>query len=316
MIDKKTKLNKADCVTNAFFLILFLFFIFIPTILFSKTVVIDSQKQFYLAEKYLKQKDYDLSVSEYKKFIVFFPNDKKLEEAHYKVAFVYFKGGAYNRAIKEVEVALQKFPFGQFFFEMNLLLADCFNKLGNFSQVNIAMKNLLAVLEDKNRKDEALYKFAWFCFENGKWEKGKHYLSQISLENEEKYEIKTLNKRLMFLNKLDRKNPRVAGALSIIPGLGFAYCERYKDAFTSFLFNGLLIAAAKKSFDDDNVALGTFITIIELGFYTGNIYGSVSSAHKYNKKQDNRFFKILEDLKFSISSNMENSVSLSLNFPF
>ena len=290
--------------------------ILLPSYLNAKTIILDSTKQFHLAEKHFEEKAYDLAVSEYKKFIFLFPNDKNVETAHYKVALAYFEGGVYNRSIEEIEKTLSKFSFGTLFLENNILMAKCFNKLGNFSQVNHIMKNLLVSTEVQNEKDKILYEFAWFCFENGKWERGKHYLSKISDKNREKYDVQTLNKKLELLSKLNKKNPTIAGALSVIPGLGFAYCERYQDAFTSFLFNGLLIIAAKESFDDDKVALGAFITIIETGFYSGNIYGSISSAHKYNKKQENIFYKFIKESKISLSSNLKNSSFVSLNFKF
>ena len=46
-----------------------------------------------------------------------------------------------------------------------------------------------------------------------------------------------------------------------------------------------MIIAAWEAFDNDNEALGSLLTLFEIGFYTGNIYSAVNAAHKYNKKQ-------------------------------
>jgi hypothetical protein len=89
------------------------------------------------------------------------------------------------------------------------------------------------------------------------------------------------------------KSPRLAGFLSVLPGAGFAYCGRYRDALAAFLLNAGLILAACESFDNDNEALGAVIAFVGAGFYGGNIYGAVSSAHKYNRSSRQRF---LEDL--------------------
>jgi hypothetical protein len=98
-----------------------------------------------------------------------------------------------------------------------------------------------------------------------------------------KYSIEILINKLDGINSIKRKNPKIAGALSIIPGAGFLYCERYRDALVSFLLNSALIIASYKSFQNDNPYFGGAIAFFETGFYTGNIYGSISSVHKYNK---------------------------------
>jgi len=39
-----------------------------------------------------------------------------------------------------------------------------------------------------------------------------------------------------------------------------------------------------------------------VGFYSGNIYSAISSAHKYNRDEKNRFFNYLKDnTKLNIS---------------
>ena len=45
------------------------------------------------------------------------------------------------------------------------------------------------------------------------------------------------------------------------------------------------IVAAWQAYDDGNEALAGVIGFVGTGFYSGNIYGSITSAHKYNKKK-------------------------------
>ena len=78
---------------------------------------------------------------------------------------------------------------------------------------------------------------------------------------------------------------------AILPGSGQIYIERYKDATSTFVLNSLFIAGAWIAFEGDNPALGAILTIFELGWYKGNIYGAVSRAHKYNRKIDEDIFR-------------------------
>jgi hypothetical protein len=91
--------------------------------------------------------------------------------------------------------------------------------------------------------------------------------------------------------------------LSIVPGGGQLYCNRYQDAMTAFLINAGLIWAAWEAFDNEQYALGSVISFVEFGFYAGNIYGAVSSAHKYNRDRIAEFRERL---------NQRRQMSLSL----
>ncbi len=103
-------------------------------------------------------------------------------------------------------------------------------------------------------------------------------------------------------------------------GAGHLYCERKRDAFVSFLLNGAMIYAAYEAFDHDHDALGGIITFFELGFYSGNIYSAVSSAHKYNRHEKSKFLDYLKKhAKINISSVRQNegeSLVLLCQFSF
>ncbi len=94
---------------------------------------------------------------------------------------------------------------------------------------------------------------------------------------------------------LPYKNPQTAGVLAILPGLGHLYCERPKDALVAFLLNGVTIWAAVEAFDEDLQVLGGILILLEVGFYAGNIYSAVNSAHKFNRKVRNDFRRSLPD---------------------
>ena len=86
-----------------------------------------------------------------------------------------------------------------------------------------------------------------------------------------------------------RKRPVLAGTLSIIPGAGQLYCNRYEDALIAFLLNVGLFWAASDAFHQDQPALGGLLSFVGLGFYFGNIYGAVGDAHKYNQNRQSEY---------------------------
>lgn len=94
--------------------------------------------------------------------------------------------------------------------------------------------------------------------------------------------------------------------------------ERYQDAFIAFLLNGGLILAAYESFDKGHNALGGLLTFVGFGFYAGNIYGAVTGAHKFNRKENGQFiYKLRKNTRVNLSADLENkSVCLSFQFSF
>lgn len=80
---------------------------------------------------------------------------------------------------------------------------------------------------------------------------------------------------------IKRKNPVLAGVMSIIPGLGRFYCERPDDAL--FAMSTVIIpvlAAVYYNYIDYKPGLYTAAGIAGL-FALGDIYGAVNSANQY-----------------------------------
>lgn len=88
--------------------------------------------------------------------------------------------------------------------------------------------------------------------------------------------------RILAVRSMPGKNPVLAGLFSVVPGGGFLYTGRIRDAAAAFFLNAGLGLAAWKAFEQDNPALGGVISFVGAGFYSGSIYGSVSAAHKFN----------------------------------
>lgn len=80
------------------------------------------------------------------------------------------------------------------------------------------------------------------------------------------------------------KSPAVGGVLSaVLPGSGYLYAGKPSTALTSFIVNGLFIWSAVEMFSDRKYAVGGTISFIGIGWYLGNIKGSINSVESYNK---------------------------------
>jgi TM2 domain-containing membrane protein YozV len=112
----------------------------------------------------------------------------------------------------------------------------------------------------------------------------------ISPEIEKEAEI--ISEMIKEKKNFRYKSPEAAGVLSaFLPGSGQFYNGRYQDGVYSFLLNALFIVGAYKAYDQENFALAGILTLFEIGWYTGGIYGAVSGAHKCNNRIDEDHFR-------------------------
>jgi len=200
-------------------------------------------------------------------------------ERQFQFAEDYFQNGEYYRAIGEYKRFIYFFPSSDKVELARYKIGLCFL---NGEQYLEAIKAFDELIEDYQNTGYAL----------------KSYL-KISRAY---VLLKRYDAALTGIKNVITIAPNTAGLLAIIPGAGHLYCERNKDALISFLLNGAMIYAAYEAFDHDLDVIGGIITFFELGFYSGNIYSAVSSAHKYNRDEKSKFLDYLKkNTKVNIS---------------
>jgi tetratricopeptide (TPR) repeat protein len=283
-------------------------------------IVLDPERQFQFAEQYFQRGEYYRAIGEYERFIYFFPLSDKVELARYMIGLSYLRGERYKEAIQAFNALIEEYRNTGYALKSYLGISKAYVELKRYDVALSILNNLITIAPDQEIRDKAYYKKGWVYLEMGLWEKARESFEEISPQNRERYNIKQILTELKEKRPLRRKNPTVAGLLAIVPGAGHLYSERKRDALISFLLNGAMIYAAYEAFDHDLDALGGIITLFELGFYSGNIYGAVSSAHKYNRDEKNRFLNYLkEHSKINISlvsPKKSKSILLACQFSF
>lgn len=151
-------------------------------------------------------------------------------------------------------------------------------------------------------RDRAFYFKGLIELERADWKRAKGAFDSVSPNNDLHSSAFFLSQSLNNADKLPQKNPELAGTLAaILPGAGHLYSERPRDAAVSFLLNGAFIAAAIQLFRHGNEIVGGVAAFFELGWYSGNIYSAVSSAHKYNENIKIEFIhKLKRSSRFSL----------------
>jgi TolA-binding protein len=281
-------------------------------------VILSPDKQFNYAQDLFSSKDYSTAVNEYKRFIHFFPKDDRVELAMFQVGMSYFLGGHFNAAVNSFKKITDQYFDTEYSIRSYFMMSEAYVKLKAFNLALINLNNLITITQDEEIRDEAFYRIGWIHIETASWDKARDSFKKISPKNKNKFRLERLADELDKETLIPQKDPKLAGFLSIIPGGGYLYCERYQDALIAFLLNGGLIYAAYESFVKGHGALGGLITFVGFGFYAGNIYGAVTSAHKFNRKETGQFiYNLKKNARINLSADLENkSVCLSFRFSF
>jgi len=113
----------------------------------------------------------------------------------------------------------------------------------------------------------------------------KPKLAHQHIENFQNVDNRLKNISVLYQNS-SKKSPIIAGMMSaVIPTLGRHYARDHKDAVFSFIFMASTGFQAYRRFKSNGIGSpsGWAYAAVFGGFYTGNIYGSVKAAQRYNR---------------------------------
>ncbi len=259
-----------------------------------EALTLDGEAQFTYARTLYESGDYISAVVEFKRFVHFFADDVRVSEARYLTGLCWMNGGRYPEALQVFQDISRQIPEDPFAVDAGFMTARCHEKTGNPLLGAVELQNLIRGSKDESVKERARYALAWLYLDTGSWGMARQAFSTMDQGSRSLYPVDQILEGLDKTPEIPRKNPVVSGALALVPGAGYLYCERPKDALVSFIINGGLIYSAIRSFKHDDYALGGVVSFVGFGFYAGSIHGSVTAAHKYNRAQARRF---IEDLK-------------------
>jgi len=266
---------------------------------------IQPDEQFQFAAQYFSRGEYERAISEYERFIYFFPKDNRVAQARQEIGKSYFALGRFGEALEAFREVANDFPGTGVALDARFAISRCLVKMDDPQNAVRNLEQLTSAAGDQLLIDKAWYEIGWIFVETENWDSAKSSFGRISPKSRIDYDLDNFAGELDKSNDIPRKNPGLAGFLSVIPGGGYLYCGRRQDALMAFLLNSGLIWAGVLAFQNDNPALGAVIGFVGSGFYAGNIYGGINCAHKYNKDRTQEF---IENLKRQSRINLSMDV--------
>lgn len=265
---------------------------------------IDITGQYAFAESLFNEGDYYRAITEYKRLIFFFPQDKLTEKCTFRIAESYYKAGRWVEAVDALSAFDKKYQLSPMAMDGLYLKGMAEKELKRYQNALSTFQEIIKA-KSKYYDDKAIYQSALILLEMWEWQKSRQTFSLVSKGSPLSSSAYIMSSGLEHMEDIPQKSPATAGALAaVLPGAGHLYTNRYSDALVAFLLNGAFIWGAVELFQHDNPVAGGIVTFFELGWYSGNIYSAVSSAHKYNAREKEGFIQHLKDTSgFSFSYN-------------
>ena len=281
-----------------FHILLFLTVIFIApsSIAQGQTDSDDMIRQFGFADRLFEEKDFFRAITEYKRFIFFYPDAHGMcEIAYYKIGMSYHGAKRYEESIVAFTFFLDKYPESSLRNEVLYHRGIAEKALQRYEE---ALSTFQTVINSDHGeyRDKAIFQRGLIFIDSGDWNSARESFLQITEDSIIYPSASVFAQGLDNIDNIPQKSPTAAGILAaIVPGAGHLYTERPRDALVAFLLNSVFILAAVELFNDDQYITGGIVTFFELGWYSGNIYSAVSGAHKYNKRVKDDFISGLRD---------------------
>ena len=251
-----------------------------------KAIVLTDEVQLKIAEAFMEEHEYYRAITEYKKYLILFPESEKCDYVRFRIGAAYYSGEEYEPAVKVFASLKYKSPEAGYSIESNYFEALSYWKLNKLEEARLTFRELANTYPQSGYAPLALAGGALVALEKGDIAGSKAEMARF-IENYPEHpawsRVQEARGMLDQHNDLPRKSQTLAGIMSaILPGSGYIYAGHYKDGITSFLINGLAIAGVATGIHEENFAVAGIVAGVGLPFYMGNIYGSANAAKKWN----------------------------------
>jgi outer membrane protein assembly factor BamD (BamD/ComL family) len=243
----------------------------------------DPEIEYGWIEYLFNQGETALAINEGLRFIHFYPTHKFSDSVRMFIGKSYLKENDFDKAMETFKDLSKGAGKQEIREEAKLWLCNSLIKHGKYKAARQICDDFLIRYPHSLLKDRAQYQKAWAFLKEWRWEDAENSFREIDQNSRLFSASQEIIKETRELSRQKGKSLTTAGILSIIlPGSGYIYAGKLQTGFTAFIVNGVFIGASIEAFDNDLPILGSIIGLLEIGWYSGTIYGSAQSAKRYN----------------------------------
>ena len=258
-----------------------------------------------IADVFMEEGEYYRAITEYKKFLILFPDSEKADYALFKTGMAYYRGEEYEPSVQYFSVLGEKYKTSRYLPEATYYEGLSYWKIKDREKARTAFDTLSEVFPRSEFAAPALVAGSLVNFEEENVTASMKRLEWLTDRYPEYAGSKNAKEAMALIDqypRLPEKSETLAGVMSaVLPGSGYIYADHVGDGITAFLINALFIAGTIVAINAENYAVAGIVGGIGLPFYVGNIYGSANAAKKWN---------------LGVKRDLRNKVFLTLDFEF
>lgn len=253
------------------------------------------------------QNDYYRAISEFQRYLFYYPKGKFLNDAYLYIVKSYYFAEQYNQAIESSKKYLNIVNKEDYRNRLYFYLATSYLRSENFKESEKIYQLLMKKKVPEKINEYSFYRLGWIYIFQTRWQKAVQKLEeferrfpQSNLIQESKLLREELNKGINF----KPLSPTLAAIMSaILPGSGQVYCKRIGDGLVAFVLVGILTYSSYYYYNNGPDGMFYGMGFLNILFYLGNIYTAYGSAHKYNRNfnlhlKERIFNSFYEDFEF------------------
>lgn len=255
----------------------------------------EADRVFVFAGQLMEEEDYYRAITEYKRFLSYFPEDERVPLSRLNIALAYKRGGKTDLAVEHFRQIREDYAGDGLAERASYEIGASYFQNGRYQDASAAFSEFIRSHPDSPRLDAGRLLLGWSLVHLWELEGAAQAFSSVSGESPQYLFASGLTLELEAGVAVPGKSPVLAGILSaVLPGSGQVYTGRLNEGLTSFILNGSFIWAVVELFGHGNEVAGVILGFFETGWYTGGVFGAVNDAHKYNRKSRRDFILELE----------------------
>lgn len=261
---------------------------------------------------------YYQAVTEYERFIYFNPNHPSIPTARLKIAYCYKLGEQYERALELFRNLVDEYTDQEVGKEAAYQVGECYSLDEDYELALIELENFVRDNPHHPLAEKAKWEMAWAHIYLEDFSSASSQLLLVKEDSPYQKPSQELVRALKELPQLPHKSPLIAGLLAVIPGAGHLYMGQKKKALSSFITNALLFFGSYEAFSKEIYAAGAIASFFGLNYYSGNIFGALNEAHKFNRKVKRNYLESFRK-KYNVSISLRGKkdgalLGIALNF--
>jgi hypothetical protein len=242
------------------------------------------------AEQLMREGEYFRAITEYRRFLFFYPDDPRRAMVHFSIGLAFYRGESYVEALQTFQEVTQQYPNTAYGKQAWLWQGESLIKQGQYTTAEGIYKAITEHFPYDRIGQQARYQRAWTLLYQRQWRNAATQFQQVAPDSDLYQSAQLLAQEALVGERLPTKSPVLAGIFSgILPGSGQLYNGRLGDALLAFFLNSLFIVGAIEAIHSDAPAIAGMLSFFEAGWYAGNVYGAINGAHKYNRHTTETF---------------------------